>query len=108
MYVTASQTKVLTTTVMSIVTATTRGSPSGYRATTKGCTASETTAETIIALISDQAFTRHQYQRRMSTSPVPDPRASKNSHAPLTVSNCHATTADARNKNTVAQRDTAT
>ncbi len=70
-----------------------------------GCAASETTAEMIIALISDHAFTRHQYQRRIRTRPVPEPRANKNSHAPFTVSSCHATTADARNKNTVAQRD---
>jgi hypothetical protein len=96
---------VLITTVTSIVMATIRGSLCGYRATMNGCAASDTTPEMIIALISDHALMRHQYQRRINTSPVPDPSASRNSHAPWTVSSCHATTADARKRNTVAQRD---
>src|SRR5438067_3576332 len=95
--------------VISIVTATTRGSSGlGYHRLTIGSIESETTADTTIALISDQAFTRHQYQRRMRTSPVPEPSASRNSQAPFTLSSCQATTADARNSAMVAHRDTLT
>src|SRR5919112_3937053 len=35
---------------------------------------SDVTSDAVMALISDQAFTRHQYQRRMNTNPVPAPR----------------------------------
>ncbi|SRR5258708_7119043 len=95
--------------VTSIVTATTRGSSGvGSRATMNGCADSDTKADTIIALISDQAFTRHQYHRRISTSPVPEPSASRNSHAPLTLSSCQATTAEARKSAIVVTRETDT
>ena len=69
---------------------------------------SEMTNDAIIALISDQALMRHQYQRRMSTSPVPAPIASRNFHAPSTVSSCNDTAIDMRKSRTVAARDTAT
>ena len=94
--------------VMSIVMAITRWSPAGYRASINGCTDIDTTPDAIIAVISDHAFTRHQYQRRISTSPVPDPSASRSFQAPSTVPNCHATRAEARNRKMVVQRDTHT
>src|SRR6185437_4115416 len=107
-YVTATHTIVLTTTVTSMVTAITRWSPSGYRATMNGCTAIDTMPEMIIALISDQALIRHQYQRRISTRPVPDPNASRNSHILATESTRHATTADRRKSAMVVHRETDT
>ena len=68
----------------------------------------DTTNEATIALISLHAFTRHQYQRRMSTSPVPEPRASSNSHIAPTVSIIDVTTIERRKSTTVAQRETVT
>src|SRR5437588_12312935 len=95
--------------VTSMVTATTRGSSGvGYRARMTGCADSDTSADTIIALISDQAFTRHQYHLKISTSPVPEPSASRNSQAPFTLSSCQATTAEARKSAIVVTRDTET
>ncbi len=51
---------------------------------------------------------RHQYQRRMSTSPVPAPSASSSRHASPTDVICHVTTSDIANKKTVVRRDTFT
>jgi hypothetical protein len=48
---------------------------------------------------------RHQYQRRMSTRPVPAPIASKNFHAPSTDERRQVTSVESRNSRTVATRD---
>ena len=61
-----------------------------------------------IALISDQALMRHQYQRRISTSPVPAPNASSSSHAFSTELRCIVTRPAARKSPTVVQRETVT
>src|SRR5678815_4117090 len=107
--VTPSQITVLTATVMSMITESLRGSSSGYhRPGTVRKQIAETANEASIALISDQALMRHQYQRRMRTSPVPAPIASRNFHAPSTDESCHVTSVDNRKRMIVAQRDTPT
>src|SRR3954463_4030756 len=63
------------------------------------CKNSEMTAEAHIALISDHAFTRHQNQRNMNTSPAPAPIEIKNFHAPWIDSIC----VDARTAPTVTR-----
>ena len=70
--------------------------------------ASDTMNEAVMALISLQALIRHQYQRRISTNPVPEPSARRNFHAPSIVLSCMVTSADARNRKTVASRETVT
>ena len=62
----------------------------------------------IIAEISLQALIRHQYQRRISTSPVPAPSARSSSHAFSMEASCDVTAIEARKSSTVATRDTAT
>src|SRR6266550_6080388 len=87
--VTTIQTTVLTATVTSITQASPRRSPAAKRGLSSEIAASDTTNDEIIALISLQALMRHQYQRRISTSPVPDPRARRNFHAPSIRSEEH-------------------
>src|SRR5881394_1563027 len=106
--VTTNQTTVLTATVTSITHASPLKSPLGKRGLMKVIASSDTTKEQIIALISLQALMRHQYQRRISTRPVPDPKASRNFQAPSMVCSCIVTREAARNRKTVAIRDTAT
>src|SRR5687768_17423035 len=108
MYVTDSHTTVLTATVMSMTYVWMSGLPAGRRAFTSHMAAIDTTNEAIIALISLHAFTRHQYQRRMSTRPVPEPRASSSSHIAPTVSIIAVTPTERRKSTTVAQREMVT
>src|SRR5438445_13717021 len=106
--VATNQTTVLMATVTSMTHAAPLKSPSGKRGLMILIAASDTMKEAVMALISLHALMRHQYQRRISTRPVPDPRANRNFHAPSIVLSCIVTRADARNRNTVAMRDTAT
>ena len=107
---------VLNVTVISMTQASVRRSPAGKRPPSSHqawpfisqMAPMEMSSDAIIALISLQALMRHQYHRRMSTSPVPDPRARRNFHAPSTVWRFIVTKIEARKRNTVAQRDTAT
>src|SRR5437867_4562735 len=66
------------------------------------------TNDATIAAISLHALMRHQYQRRMYTSPVPAPSPIRNFHACSTVLSCDVTTIERRKSTTVAARDTAT
>src|SRR5689334_14080521 len=97
---------------MATVTSITQASPLKSSAANLGLMTliaiNDTMKDAIIALISLQALMRHQYQRRISTRPVPDPRASRNFQAPSIVLSCIVTSAHARNRNTVAARETAT
>ena len=61
-----------------------------------------------IAEISLHALMRHQYQRRMSTSPVPAPSARSSSHAFSTLESWEVTAMEPRKRSTVAARETAT
>src|SRR5690349_17204699 len=109
MNVTVSQTTVLSATVMSMITESVRGSSAGnQRPGTVRKQISEMANDASIELISDHALMRHQYQRRMSTRPVPAPMARRNFHAPSTDESCHVTSVDSRNSTTVARRDIAT
>jgi len=103
-----SHVTVLTATVMSMTYDWMRGLPAGSCALTTRNATSETTNDAIIALISLQALMRHQYQRRMSTRPVPEPSARSSSHAEATVSSCEVTMIERRKRITVAQRETVT
>src|SRR5215203_982809 len=103
MNVTVSQTTVLTATVMSMAYDATSGLFAGSRVASIFSAVIETTNEAIIALISLQALMRHQYHRRMRTSPVPEPSASSSVHMAPTVSICDVTMTDSRNRMTVAQ-----
>ena len=62
----------------------------------------------IIALISRPRVHAPPIPAENQDETSPDPSANRNSHAPFTVSSCHVNDADARNRNTVAQRDTLT
>src|SRR5215208_875924 len=106
--VTENHTTVLIPTVTSITVASIRGSPAWKREGTVFSAINDTTNEVTMALISDHALIRHQYQRRISTSPVPAPRARSSVHAPSTDLRLSETMIDARNRKTVAQRDTVT
>src|SRR3954464_5637283 len=108
MKVTVTQMTVLIKTVVSITHASARRSPVGKRPLRAVIALIETTNDAIIALISLHALMRHQYQRRIRTRPVPEPRASRNFHAPSTVVRFIVTTTDPRNRKTVAQRETVT
>src|SRR5689334_1918861 len=109
MIVTDNQTTVLKATVMSMITESFRGSSAGnQRPGTNWKQSAEITNDASIELISDQALMRHQYQRRMSTSPVPAPIASRNFHAFSTDESCDVTMIDRRNSTTVATRPTFT
>ena len=66
------------------------------------------TSDATMALISDHALMRHQYQRRMSTSPVPAPRARRKRHAPSMLVRKKVTPSDASMRRMVAHRDTLT
>src|SRR4029078_8817464 len=106
MNVTDNQTTVLKATVMSMITESFRGSSAGdQRPGTSWKHIAEIANDASIELISDQALMRHQYQRRMSTSPVPAPIASQNFHAPSTAERRHVTSVDIKNNKTVASRD---
>src|SRR6187397_1063911 len=107
MNVTDNQTTVLKATVMSMITESFRGSSAGnQRPGTSWKHIAEIANDASIELISDQALMRHQYQRRMSTSPVPAPIASKNSQAFSTEVSCEVTPTDARKRKIVAARPT--
>src|SRR5687767_9330329 len=108
MYVTASHTTVLTPTVINMITESARGSPAAKRCGIVWKAISETKNEAVIALISDHALILHQYQRRISTRPVPAPSARRNFHACSTEESCEVTAIDARKINTVATRETDT
>src|SRR3954467_4433179 len=108
MYVAETQTTVLTATVITITQASALGSPGAKRGRTYAIAASEVTNEATIAEISLHALMRHQYQRRISTSPVPAPMASRNFHAPSTEESCEVTPIEARKRNTVVIRETFT
>src|SRR6478672_10916838 len=99
---------VLTITVVSITQASARRSPAGKRPLKAVMAVMDTTKEAIIALISLHALMRHQYQRRISTRPVPEPSARRNFHAPSTVWRFIVTNTEPRKRNTVAQRETET
>src|SRR5690242_10216665 len=99
---------VLTATVMSMTHASPRRSLAAKRLFTVTIAVSETTNDAIIALISLHALMRHQYQRRISTSPVPEPRARRNFQAPSTVVRFIVIATEQRKSSTVAQRDTVT
>ena len=64
--------------------------------------------DTTIALNSLHALMRHQYQRRISTSPVPAPIASRNFHAFSTDESCEVTMIESRKSTIVAARPTFT
>src|SRR5690349_5803738 len=99
MNVTASQITVLAATVMSMITESFRGSSAGnQRPGTVWKQIAEIANDASIELISDQALMRHQYQRRMRTSPVPAPIASKNFHAPSTDERRHVTIVESKNR----------
>src|SRR5215467_7567331 len=105
MNVTVSQMRVLNATVISMMTESLRGSVAGnQRPGTSAKQIPEIANDASIALISDHALMRHQYQRRISTSPVPAPIASRNFHAPSTDESCQVTSVDSRNSTTVAIR----
>src|SRR5512132_2122892 len=106
--VTVIQTTVLMATVTSMIVASELGSPGANLPGTTRKAIAETMNEVIIALISDHALIRHQYQRRISTSPVPAPSASRNLHARSPESSCGGTAIEARNRDTVAIRATGT
>ena len=61
-----------------------------------------------MALISDQALMRHQYQRRMSTSPRPADAVRMSPHAPAIVSSCVVTRMPMMARRNVTTRDTFT
>src|SRR4029078_3401082 len=106
MNVTDSQTTVLRATVINMITESLRGSSAGnHRPGTVWKKIHEIKKDATIELISDQALMRHQYQRRMSTSPVPAPMASRNFHAPSTDERRQVTSVEARKSRTVATRD---
>src|SRR5678809_627393 len=104
MNVTASQVIVLTPTVISIIVASAFGSPLANRPGTTWKQMVDTTNDASIAEISDHALIRHQYQRRMSTRPVPAPSARRNFHACSIDDSCDVTPIDAMNRSTVAMR----
>src|SRR5689334_7164232 len=108
MNVTVSHTTVLTGTVIRMMVASALGSPAANRPGTTLKQIDETTNEAIIALISDHALMRHQYQRRIRTSPVPAPSARRNFHACSTDESCDVTPIDAMKRRTVAMRPTFT
>src|SRR4051794_12992799 len=106
MKVTESQITVLAATVISMIAESVRGSSIGnQRPGTVWKQIHEITNDASIELISDQALIRHQYQRRMSTRPVPAPIASRNFQAPSTDESRHVTMVESRNRRTVARRD---
>ena len=72
------------------------------------CSASVVARAAVIAEISLQAFTRHQYQRSKYTPPVPAPNSSTIFHPAPTEPSCNATSAAAITRKTVASRDTLT
>src|SRR2546423_5879473 len=106
--VATTQTTVLIATVTSITQASPLKSSDANLGLMTLIAISDTMKEAVIALISLHALMRHQYQRRIRTRPVPDPRASRNFQAPSMVLSCIVTNAAARNRNTVAARETAT
>src|SRR3954471_23426915 len=106
MNVTAIQTTVLITTVTSMTVACALGSFGANRGAMKANARRLTAKLAIMAEISLHALMRHQYQRRISTSPVPAPRASKSSHAFSMLESCDVTASDAKNSSTVVQRET--
>jgi hypothetical protein len=61
-----------------------------------------------MALISDQALIRHQYQRRMKTRPVPAPSPINSFHPCSTLLRYAMTPSDASIRTTVAIREATT
>src|SRR5713226_10336530 len=72
------------------------------------CSASVVTSAAIMAEISLQAFTRHQYQRSKYTPPVPAPSSSTIFQPAETDVSCHATAAAANTRSAVANREALT
>src|SRR5215218_10342177 len=89
--VTLTQTTVLTATVTSMIVASAFGSPAGNLPGIVRNAMADTTNEVTIALISDHALMRHQYQRRIRTRPVPAPIARRNFQACSTDARCDVT-----------------
>ena len=84
MNVTVSQITVLAATVINMIMESVRGSSAGnQRPGTVWKQIAEIANDASIELISYHALMRHQYQRRMSTRPVPAPIAKRNFHAPV-------------------------
>src|ERR1700759_1000100 len=109
MNVTVSQMKLLAATVINMITESVRGSSAGnQRPGTVAKQITEIANDASIELISDHALIRHQYHRRISTSPVPAPMPSRNFHAPSTDDSCHVTSVESRKRQIVAQRETPT
>ena len=91
-----------------MTTAVAFGSLGRKRGTMKAKPSRLMTKLAIIAEISLQALMRHQYQRRIRTSPVPAPSARRSSHAFSMEASWDVTAIEARKRRTVAARDTAT
>src|ERR1041385_1386766 len=108
MNVATTHVTVVTATVRIMTHASALGSPAANRCGIVFMNTSEARNDTTIALISLHALIRHQYQRRMSTRPVPAPIASKNFHAFSTEESCDVTMIESRNSTTVATRPTFT
>ena len=98
----------LQATVTSMTVACAFGSFAANRGAMKANASRLTTKLASIAEISLHALMRHQYQRRMSTSPVPAPRARSSSHAFSMLESCEVTDTDAKNRSPVVARETAT
>src|SRR6478736_576528 len=97
MKVTASQTTVLSATVINMITESVRGSAAGnQRPGTVAKQMPDIANDASIALISDHALMRHQYHRRISTRPVPAPNARRNFQAPSTDESCQVTIVESR------------
>src|SRR5262245_48948562 len=95
-------------TVSSMMVASALGSPVANRFGMNAVARDATINDVTMALISDHALIRHQYQRRIRTSPVPAPRARRNFHACSIELSCQVTTMEARNRKIVAHRETVT
>src|SRR6266403_2515851 len=111
--VTATHTRVVIPVVQSVVFAKMTGSeplngcglPTMEFHNALECSASVVTSAAVIAEISLQAFTRHQYQRSRYTPPVPAPNSSTIFHPALTEPSRNATNAAAITRKTVARRE---
>ncbi len=104
--ITAIQTRVVTGTVSSSVLACALGSASGK--TCASSSAFETIADAASAAISLHALTRHQYQRRIITSPTPAVRLKRYFHASPTDVMRKAEPKDRHITTSVRTRDAAT
>ena len=103
---TASQTTVVTATVMSTMCAKSSGRSLSSPPTV--CSRTDTTNAAIIAETSLHALMRHQYQRSSSTAPVPAPVMISSFQAPPIDSMRKATAAENTVSRAVATRDAST